>query len=66
MTRRDAAWLHRPDDEDNIDSHAVSEYRGELRDSSGKRLNWFTVTSVLVLLIWLFASLHGVGCLGGK
>jgi hypothetical protein len=66
MTLKDAACLHRPDDVDNIDSHAVSEYRGTLRESVGKRLNWFTVTSVLVLLVWLIASMHGVGCLGGK
>ena len=59
MTCKDA-----DNETDDTDSRAVSEYHGELRESSGNRLILFNVTSVLVLLIWLIASLHGAGCLG--
>lgn len=69
MTRKDAAWLHRPGDYDaeNIDFRAISEYRGQLRkDKPAHRLTWFNVISVLVLLVGFVASLHEAGCLGGK
>ena len=69
MTSRDAAWLHRPGDYDakNIDFNAVFEYKCTLREGkSAHRLNWFTVISVIVLVIGFIASMHEAGCLGGK